>query len=75
LLIEQIWEVFDAVLELRVELRPIVALKVVRNNDCPIVLLLHGLWLYGMREKIYGLSDLQGFFTMGFRDLQSLIVC
>ena len=75
MLIEQIWEVFDAVLELCVELRPIVALKVVRNNYCPIVLLLHGLWLYGMREKIYGLSDLQGFFTMGLRDLQSLIVC
>lgn len=49
LLVEQVREVLDAVLELGVELRPVVALEIVRNNDSSLVFLRLALLLNRVR--------------------------
>ena len=49
LLVEQVREVLDTVLELGVELRPVVALEIVRNNDSPLVFLRLALLLNRVR--------------------------
>ena len=49
MLVEQVREVLDAVLELGVELRPVVALEIVRNNDSSLIFLRLALLLNRVR--------------------------
>jgi hypothetical protein len=74
LLVEQVGKVLDAVLELCVKLGPVVALKVVGDDDCPLVFLRLSLVFDGVWQKVNLLGDLQGFFTLGFGDLSGFIV-
>lgn len=74
MLVEQIREVFNAVLELSMEFWSVVTLEIVRNNDSSLVLLGLTLLLHGVREKIDGLSNLQRFLPLRFGDLRRLIV-
>ena len=48
MLVEQVREVFDAVLELTMELRSVLAFIIVGDNDCPLVLL----WLSFLFDRV-----------------------
>lgn len=74
MLVEQVGEVLHAVLELRVELGPVVALKVVGDDDRPLVLLRLPLLLDRVRQEVHCLRDLQGLLPLGLGDLRRLVV-
>ena len=64
----------DAVLELSVELGPVVALEVVRDNHCTLVFLRLALGLHCVREEVYLSGDMEGFLALRLWDLRGLIV-
>jgi hypothetical protein len=74
LFVEQVREVFDAVLELRVELGSVVTLEVVGDNDGPLVLLRLSLLLDRVRQEVHCLRHLQGLLPLGLGDLRCLVV-
>lgn len=74
LLVEQVGEVLHAVLELGVELGSVVALEVVRDDNCSLVLLWLALRLHCVREEIHLRGHMEGFLALGLWDLRGLIV-